>query len=346
VNSEFRFEQPLVVLLLLLVPLLWFWKGRIEKPAVIRFAAARIFGRAKLFRRSGRRFLERVLFYGGLSLLIFALAGPQFGTATSRKRSSGIDIMLLLDVSLSMLSEDYNIGSERANRLEVVKQVTDKFIEGRPDDRIGIIAFSGRPYLLSPLTLDHKWLLENLARLTIRRVGDKTALGSNLVEDGTAIGSALATAANRLKDKRAKSRIIILLTDGDNNAGKIPPLTAAEAAAAIGIKIYTIGAGTNGMVPFPHYDGSGNVFYSEEYMPFKEDTCRDIARIGNGQFFRAIDTKTMEDIFAQIDRLEKTETSVQISENYQDLFVWVLGLGLIFLTTNFICGETLWSRLP
>jgi Ca-activated chloride channel family protein len=346
VNGEFRFEQPLLVLLLLILPLIWHVGRRIEKPPAIRFAAARIFARTEIFRGSWRRLIERILFYGGFCLVILALARPQFGAATTRTRSSGIDIMLLLDVSLSMLSEDYNIGSERANRLDVVKQVTDKFIEGRPDDRIGIIAFSGRPYLLSPLTLDHKWLLENLARLTIRRVGDRTALGSSLVEDGTAIGSALATAAIRLKDKRVRSRIIILLTDGDNNAGKIPPLTAAEAAAAIGIKIYTIGAGTNGMVPFPHYDGSGNVFYSEEYMPFKEDTCKDIARIGGGTFFRAIDTKTMQDIFTQIDRLEKTETSVQTFESYKELFAWVLGTGLIFLTINFICRETVWSRLP
>jgi Ca-activated chloride channel homolog len=345
-NEEFRFEQPLFILLLLGLPFIWLLGRRVVTPPAVRFAATRIFAKTELFRRSWARIWERVLFYGGCIFLVVALARPQFGTATTRTHASGVDIMLLLDVSLSMLSEDFNIGTERANRLDVVKQVTEKFIEGRPDDRIGIIAFSGRPYLLSPLTLDHKWLLENLARLTIRRVGDKTALGNSLVEDGTAIGSALATAANRLRDKRAKSRIIILLTDGDNNAGKIPPLTAAEAAAAIGIKIYTIGAGTNGMVPFPHYDGSGNVFYSEEYMPFKEDTCRDIARIGGGTFFRAIDTKTMKDIFFQIDQLEKTETSVQTYQTYQDLFALALGTGLVLLTINFIFRETVWSRLP
>jgi len=346
VNSYFRFEQPWFLLLAALLPLFWLIGHRFQRPPVIRFAAARIFERTTIFRRSWKKTVHNALYYIGCVCLIIALARPQFGTATNRIRASGIDIMLLLDVSLSMLSEDFSIGSQRASRLEVVKQVTEKFIRGRPDDRIGIIAFSGRAYLVSPLTLDHTWLIENLARLNIRRIGDQTAIGSNLVEDGTAIGSALATAANRLRDKRAKSRVIVLLTDGDNNAGKIPPLTAAEAAAAIGIKIYTIGAGTNGLVPFPHSDGFGNTYYSQEYMPFKEDTCREIARIGNGVFFRASDTKTMTEIFAQIDRLEKTDVQIQRHQSYADAFTWLLGAGLCLLGATFVLGETVWSKVP
>jgi Ca-activated chloride channel homolog len=346
VNTYFRFEQPWFLLLALLLPLFWFIGTRFQRPPTIRFAAARIFERATTFRRSWRKWVQNALYYFGCACLIVALARPQFGTATNRIHANGIDIMILLDVSLSMLSEDYSIGTKRASRLEVVKQVTEKFISGRPDDRIGVIAFSGRAYLVSPLTLDHTWLVENLARLSIRRIGDQTAIGSSLVEDGTAIGSALATAANRLRDKRAKSRVIVLLTDGDNNAGKIPPLTAAEAAAAIGIKIYTIGAGTNGLVPFPHSDGFGNTYYSQEYMPFKEDTCREIARIGNGIFFRAADTKTMTEIFEQIDQFEKTEIQLQKSESYQDIFVWLLGAGVCLLGATFALSETVWSKVP
>lgn len=345
-NTSFRLEQPWFLLLLALPPLLWFVGKRLQKPPVIRFAAARIFAKATTFQSSWTKALCNALYYIGCSCLIVGLARPQFGVATSRVRTSGIDIMLLLDVSLSMLSEDFSIGSQRASRLEVVKQVTEKFISGRPDDRIGIIAFSGRAYLVSPLTLDHKWLIENLARLNLRRVGDQTALGPSLVEDGTAIGSALATGANRLRDKRAKSRVMVLLTDGDNNAGKIPPLTAAEAAAAIGIKIYTIGAGTNGLVPFPHSDGFGNTYYSQEYMPFKEDTCREIARIGGGVFFRAIDTKTLKEIFNQIDQFEKTDLEVQKYQNYQDIFGWLLAAGLCFLGATFVLRETIWSKVP
>jgi Ca-activated chloride channel family protein len=346
VNTNFRFEQPWFLLLALLLPLFWLIGTRFQRPPAIRFAAARIFEQATAFRRSWRKSVQNALYYLGCVCLIVALARPQFGTATNRIHANGIDIMILLDVSLSMLSEDYSIGTKRASRLEVVKQVTEKFINGRPDDRIGVIAFSGRAYLVSPLTLDHAWLVENLARLSIRRIGDQTAIGSSLVEDGTAIGSALATAANRLRDKRAKSRVIVLLTDGDNNAGKIPPLTAAEAAAAIGIKIYTIGAGTNGLVPFPHSDGFGNTYYSQEYMPFKEDTCREIARIGNGVFFRAADTKTMTEIFEQIDQFEKTEIELQKYENYQDIFVWLLGAGVCLLGATFALSETIWSKVP
>jgi Ca-activated chloride channel homolog len=346
VNSYFRFEQPWLLLLVLLLPLFWLIGSRFQRPPAIRFAAARIFESATTFRRSWRKLVQNALYYFGCACLIVALARPQFGTATNRIHANGIDIMILLDVSLSMLSEDYSIGAKRASRLEVVKQVTEKFISGRPDDRIGVIAFSGRAYLISPLTLDHTWLVENLSRLSIRRIGDQTAIGSSLVEDGTAIGSALATAANRLRDKRAKSRVIVLLTDGDNNAGKIPPLTAAEAAAAIGIKIYTIGAGTNGLVPFPHSDGFGNTYYSQEYMPFKEDTCREIAKIGNGIFFRAADTKTMTEIFEQIDQFEKTETQLQKYESYQDIFVWLLGAGVCLLGATFALSETIWSKVP
>ena len=345
-NTPFRFEQPWFLLLLALPPLLWFMGKRLQKPPVIRFAAARIFAKATTFRHSWAQPIQNGLYYFGCACLIVSLARPQFGVASSRIKASGIDIMILLDVSLSMLSEDFSIGSQRASRLEVVKQVTERFISGRPDDRIGIIAFSGRAYLVSPLTLDHKWLIENLARLNIRRVGDQTALGPSLVEDGTAIGSALATGANRLRDKRAKSRVIVLLTDGDNNAGKIPPLTAAEAAAAIGIKIYTIGAGTNGLVPFPHSDGFGNTYYSQEYMPFKEDTCREIARIGGGVFFRATDTKTLKEIFSQIDQFEKTDLEVQRYQNYRDVFGWLLGAGVCCLGATFILNETIWSKVP
>ena len=345
-NTYFRFEQPSFLLLALLLPLFWLIGSRFQRPPAIRFAAARIFERATTFRRSWRKSVQNALYYLGCFSLIVALARPQFGTATNRIHANGIDIMILLDVSLSMLSEDYSIGTKRASRLEVVKQVTEKFINGRPDDRIGVIAFSGRAYLVSPLTLDHSWLVENLSRLSIRRIGDQTAIGSSLVEDGTAIGSALATAANRLRDKHAKSRVIVLLTDGDNNAGKIPPLTAAEAAAAIGIKIYTIGAGTNGLVPFPHSDGFGNTYYSQEYMPFKEDTCREIARIGNGVFFRAADTKTMTEIFEQIDQFEKTEIELQKYESYQDIFMWFLGAGVCLLGATFALRQTVWSKVP
>ncbi|HEY2122056.1 MAG TPA: VWA domain-containing protein [Chthoniobacterales bacterium] len=344
--SYFRFEQPWFLLLAVLPPLFWLLARRFHKPPVVRFAAARIFEKTATIRRSWRKEVENSLYYLGCAALIVALARPQLGTSTNQVRADGIDIMIALDVSLSMLSEDYEIGSQRASRLEVVKQVTEKFINARTNDRIGLIIFSGRAYIVSPLTLDHSWLIENLARLSIRRTGDQTVIGSSFVEDGTAIGSALATAASRLQDKHSKTRVIVLLTDGDNNAGKIPPLTAAEAAAALGIKIYTIGAGTNGLVPFPHTDGFGNTYYSQEYMPFREDTCREIARIGSGVFFRAADTKTMTEIFEKIDQYEKSGVQVQKYQSYEDFFPWFTGAGICLLGSMFILTEWLWSKVP
>jgi Ca-activated chloride channel family protein len=204
---HFRFEQSWFLLLLLVLPLIWFCQRRMKSPS-LKFAPACVFQNGLKSAGLNRVFIQKTLFYTAILGLIFGLARPQFGTASSQIHASGIDVMLLLDVSRSMLSEDFTIGGERASRIDVVKQVTERFIEGRPNDRIGVIAFAGRPFLVSPLTLDHTWLLSNLSRLQI-----------GLTEDGTAIGSALVSAANRLRDRKAKSRVIVLLTDGDNNAG-------------------------------------------------------------------------------------------------------------------------------
>ena len=181
-----------------------------------------------------------------LAFFIVALARPQLGKSLTQVEASGIDIMLVLDVSGSMLIKDFTIGGENATRVDAIREVTRKFIESRPNDRIGIIAFAGRPYVVSPMTLDHDWLLENLDRVKI-----------GLVEDGTAIGSAMAAGASRLTDKKSKSRVLVLLTDGENNSGKIPPNTAAEAVKALKIHFYAIGAGINGIAPAPIYHPAG-----------------------------------------------------------------------------------------
>jgi Ca-activated chloride channel family protein len=331
---QFRFEQSWFLLGILVLPLIWVCQQRIKSPS-LQFAPTRLLRIGARLAGSHRIFVQRALFYSGIFSLVLGFARPQFGTTSSQIHASGIDVMLLLDVSRSMLSEDFTIGTERASRIEVVKQVTERFIQGRPSDRIGVIAFAGRPFLVSPLTLDHSWLLANLSRLQI-----------GLTEDGTAIGSALVGAANRLRDRKAKSRVIVLLTDGDNNAGSVPPFTAAEAAAAIGVKIYTIGTGTNGLVPFPETDRFGNKFYTEEYMPFQEDTCRRIAEIGRGQFFRATDTRGMESIFASINSLEKTEMDVRQVQHFRDFFSWFVGAGIALLGVSSLLGETIWRSAP
>jgi Ca-activated chloride channel family protein len=249
--------------------------------------------------------------------------------------ASGVDIMLVLDVSGSMTAEDYVIGNQRANRIDTVKRVTQQFIEARPNDRIGIIAFAGRPYLVSPLTLDHDWLISNLDRVQI-----------GMVEDSTAIGSALASAANRLKDRDSKTKIIVLLTDGANNAGKVLPLTAAEAAHALGIKIYTIGAGSDGPVPVPLKDPFGRTVYQNMVFDFDEKLLDQVAKLADGKYFRAADTASMGNTFHEIDRLEKTKIQVDKSADYRDLFPFCILLGTFLLLSEALLSQTLWRRLP
>ena len=332
--SPVTFAHPWVLLLLVLLPLLaWLRGGRGRAPAVL-FSSIEPLRQIGHARRSRAGAFLMSLLLGALALFIVALARPQQGKELSQVQASGIDIMLALDVSRSMLAEDFTIGKDRANRLEAVKQVTEKFIEGRPNDRIGIVAFAGRPYLVSPLTLDHDWLLKNLERL---RVG--------LVEDGTAIGSAIASSANRLKDRESKSKIIVLLTDGDNNSGKVPPATAAEAASTLGIKIYAIGAGTRGYapVPVPMY---GQTVYRNVKVEVNEPALKQIASIGRGQYYRATDSKSLEGIFNQIDKLERTIVETRRYTQYRDLFGWFLAPGFALLLLQMVLGQTALRRLP
>ena len=260
----------------------------------------------------------RGLLYLVLTIFIIALARPQLGKSLTEVEASGIDIMVVLDVSGSMLTKDFTVGGDEATRIDAIREVTRKFIEGRPNDRIGIIAFAGRPYVVSPLTLDHDWLLQNLDRV---RIG--------LVEDGTAIGSAMASAANRLTDKKSKSRAIVLLTDGENNAGKIPPNTAAEAIKALHIQLYAIGAGINGIAPAPVFDPNngrpvtdvnGDIIYQRQPVQFNEASLKEVAQIAGGQFFRATDTDSLRNIYGDIDKMEKSTVSVKKYQQYRDLF--------------------------
>lgn len=333
--DNITFQHPWVLSLLLLLPVLAWLKGKFGGTPGVVFPSTEAVASIGAKRRSRVGGLLASLVIAALACFIVALARPQLGSTITRTQASGVDIMLVIDVSRSMLAEDFTIGNQRANRLEAVRQVTEQFIESRPNDRLGIIAFAGRPYLVSPLTLDHQWLIRNIDRIQI-----------GLVEDGTAIGSALASAANRLKDKDAETKIIVLLTDGDNNMGRVQPLTAAEAAAALGIRIYTIGAGSRGRVPFPVQDQFGRTFYQNIEMEFDEDTLRQIAEIGNGAYFRATDTRSLNDIFEEIDNLEKSTVEVERIAQYEDLFPWVLAFGLGLLVLQSVASQTVWRRLP
>ena len=334
-DEIFAFAYPWLLLGLLLLPVLAILRGaRGAAPAVVfsSLAPLRTLGRQR--RASAGGWLTTLLLLA-LGFFVVGLARPQAARTLTHVESSGIDIMLTLDVSRSMLAEDFTIGNQRANRLEAVKQVTEKFIKGRPNDRIGIIAFAGRPYLVSPLTLDHDWLLQNLQRI---RIG--------LVEDGTAIGSALASASNRLKDREAKSKIVVLLTDGDNNAGQVPPKTAAEAAKALGIKVYAICAGSKGYVPMPRQDVFGRTVYQNVLMAVDEATLQEIAKITEAQFYRATDSKSLGQIFEDIDKLEKSTVELSQYKEYRELFPWFVGAGGALLALYLALGQTLWRRLP
>src|SRR5216110_879536 len=327
-NSALTFARPWLLLLLLAIPLLAYLRGKRGPAAALTYsstASLRAIGKQSAA-RAGK--ILRTLLLASIAIFVVALARPQLGKSLTQIEASGIDIMLVLDVSGSMLTKDFTIGGQEATRVDAIREVTRKFIEARPNDRIGIIAFAGRPYVGSPMTLDHDWLLQNLDRVKI-----------GLVEDGTAIGSAMAAAANRLNDKRSKSHVLVLLTDGENNAGKIPPNTAAEAVKALKIHFYAIGAGINGIAPAPIFDPRtgrpftdmfGNIMYQNQQVDFNEAGLKEVAKIADGQFFRATDTKSLEQIYHDIDKLEKSTVSVKKYQQYHDLFPLCLmsGCGL------------------
>src|SRR5258707_2404218 len=341
-NTRLTFERPWLLLLLLAIPLLAYLRGKRGPGAALTFSSTSTL--QQIGKQSAARVgkLLRALIFVTLATFVIALARPQLGKSLTQVEASGIDIMLVLDVSGSMYTKDFTIDGERATRLDAIREVTRKFIEGRPNDRIGIIAFAGRPYVVSPMTLDHDWLLQNLERV---RIG--------LVEDGTAIGSAMASAANRLNDKKSKSRVIVLLTDGENNAGKISPNTAAEAVKALKVHFYAIGAGINGVAPAPIFtsrgpltDALGNILYENQRVQFNESGLREVAKIADGKFFRATDTESLEQIFNDIDKLEQSTVSVTKYQQYRDLFPLCLMSGCGLLLAQLVLSQPVWKKLP
>jgi Ca-activated chloride channel family protein len=250
-------------------------------------------------------------------------------------KASGIDIVVALDLSGSMESEDFRLKGEQVNRLVIAKDVLRKFIERRPSDRIGLVAFAGKAYIAAPLTLDHGFLEQNLERLNL-----------HTIEDGTAIGSALSAAINRLREVKSKSKIVILMTDGQNNAGKVPPLTAAEAAQALHIKVYTIGVGTRGMARMPRLNIFGQKEYVSVPVDIDETTLKEIADKTGGKYYRADSTDTLRKIYDEIDQLEKTEVEVKKYVRVEELFHWAVVPGLFLLLLEVILNHTVWRRLP
>jgi Ca-activated chloride channel family protein len=328
-----RLASPWLLALLALLPLAWpSWHAR---AAAVRFPTLAELRAVSPHGAGRRRIVLGVLRAIALGLLALALSRPQAGSASTRVHREGVDVVLAVDVSGSMLAEDFMLEGKRANRLDVVKAAVREFVAARPEDRVGLVLFAARPYTQCPLTLDHGWLLQNLERA---RIG--------MIEDGTAIGSALATAVDRLRASRAKGRFVVLLTDGQQNAGRITPRTAAEAAAALGVRVYTVGAGTRGVAPYPAQDPFGNRIYRPMRVDIDEGALRQIATTTGGRYFRATDTTKLREVYAEIDRSEKTPFEAPQYLDFEELYPWLVwpALGLVLLEIGL--GETVLRKLP
>ena len=329
------FKDPLILLLIPVILVLLYLAEKKKKYPTFRYSSLQLIRPKrswKVVMSQGLVFLRGLV----LTLFIIALAGPRLTLERSEITTEGLDIILAVDASGSMAAEDFKIKNQRVNRLAVVKNVVEDFISKRSGDRIGLVVFAKQAYTLCPLTTDYDWLIANLKRVELGIIG----------EDGTAIGSALASSLGRLDKSQAKSKIIILLTDGVNNAGKIQPLQAAKAASSQGIKIYTIGAGSRGLVPYPVKDLFGRSVYRQVQMDLDEETLQKIAEITQGKYFRATDTASLQNIYDEINKLEKTEIKETGYKEYKQLFGWFLlaGMGLLFL--EFILSNTILMRIP
>jgi Ca-activated chloride channel family protein len=267
----------------------------------------------------------------GISAVILAFARPQLGSSEEDILTEGVDIMIAIDISGSMAAEDFR----PKNRISVAKQVVQDFVRGRQSDRIGLVVFAAKSFTKCPLTIDYDVLLKQI---------DDVSLGA--IEDGTAIGNGLATAINRLRLSKAKSRVIILLTDGVNNSGEIDPLTAADIARSLGIKVYTVGVGREGIAPFPVNDPVFGRRYVDVEVKIDEEILQKISQSTGAKYFRAFDSDSLERIFKTIDGLEKSKISVKSYTHYNEIFSYFLWPGLGFLIGEALLSHTRFRKLP
>jgi len=329
-----RFAHPWLLILLLAVPLMVFYELKKMGSSRIRFSSLETLKALKPARSLAWRKVLLVLRCAAMSLLIMALARPQSGTTSTEIITEGVDIMLCLDTSGSMNALDFQLENKRVNRLQVVKKVVDEFIRGRQNDRIGMVVFAEEAFTQCPLTLDYGVLLSFLDRLEIGMAGDTTA-----------IGSALATCVKRHKDLKSKSKVIILLTDGRNNTGTISPATAADIAKTHGIKVYTIGVGTEGEAPFL-VDSLFGKHYVYQKVDLDEETLKEIAQKTGGRYFRATNTEALKTIYQQIDKMEKTEAKVKEYMEYDERFKYFLIPALCLILLEILLANTRFMKIP
>jgi len=331
-----KFANPWLLLLLLVLPLWLWWERRSAAHGGLKYSSvAPARSLSSIWSALGPSVL-RSLRAATLVLFVAALARPQLGRKDTKIRTEGIDIVLVLDISESMRALDYEKFGQRESRIDAVKDVVREFIRDRPNDRIGMVVFGTRAYVASPLTLDHDWLERNLDRV---RIG--------LVEGNTAIGAGIGTAVNRLRDTKAKSKVIVLLTDGGENVHNPPAMEAAEAAKEFNVRVYTIGAGSQGVAPMPVYDNAGNLMgYQSIRADLDENLLKQIAVVTGGQYFRAADTASLKKTYAQIDSMEKQKVETLAYEEWEELFPWFLGPGLGCLLLAVTLEHTRLRRIP
>lgn len=345
-TSDFQFQYPWILGLLALLPLYALLLGKSGRLAALRFPSADL---ARAAGATARSAAGRLLFFLRLltvALVIIALAGPRFANDRTESEASGIDIMLVVDLSWSMMALDMSGPGERVSRFDIASQVLEDFIRKRPEDRIGLLVFSAVPYLASPLTLNHEWLIANLHRLHVGLIR----------ELGTAIGDATAAAAKRLKTARdSKSRIMIVLTDGDNNRGDIDPLPAAQLAAVLGTRVYTIGIGIEESCELPAFnpatgelilDAAGNTRPTMTLQPANYSVLGRMASLSGAKFYRATNREELRHIYNDIDRLEKTEVKLRRFTTYRPLFQWPLIAALGLLALELVLANTRFRRVP
>ncbi len=330
----YRFADPEYLYLLFFVPLLGYWylKRRGKGSGKIRFSDIHVIksvGKTAKQRLSHSLLLLRLLF---ISMIIIAFARPQSGSKMRETTTEGVDIILAIDVSSSMLAEDF----KPKNRLEAAKMVAEEFIQGRQNDRLGLIIFAGESFTQCPLTLDYGVLLTVLEEI---KVADKDW-------DGTAIGMGIVNAVNRLRDSKAKSKVIILLTDGVNNRGEVDPVTASNIAESIGVKIYTVGAGSHGTALYPVNDPLLGKRFVPMQVEIDEEVLKKIAANTNARYFRATDTKKLSEIYTEIGELEKTKIDVKKFTQYEEYFHIFLISGLLFFMLEIVLGSTIFRKLP
>ena len=327
---------PYWLFALLLLPLVAWLKGRSGRPAAFVYSSVSLAAGLTRVRRSHAGAFLAALRWLALAAFIVALAQPRLMKSETKVTASGVDIAVAIDMSGSMISEDFVQHGERVNRFNMARNCLRDFIDKRPNDRIGVVVFAAQAFVATPLTLDHDFLQDTLDRLDIGVIN----------ADQTAIGDALTTAINQLRGVKSKSKIVILMTDGQNNSGAVAPLTAAEAAQALGIKVYTVGIGRQGTAPMPVFSNGQKVGYQDEPVDVDEETLQQIAQMTGGKYYRADTTEHFQHIYQDIDKLEKTEMEIKKYSQFRELFPWCVAGGLAVLLLEIALGQTLLRRLP